>query len=119
MDFNELRRASRNRQRLSFFGLLQDPLRELPQIVFTLRSIQYPASMPVSLASLNLLQQTTSHFSFTVWRFFDQTSSITEQLATIRKLYEVANIPNRITAGKVPFPEDAQKIRHGVSLEFR
>ncbi|KAM5537530.1 hypothetical protein V8D89_008857 [Ganoderma adspersum] len=119
VDFNELRRASRNRQRFSFFGLLQDPLRELPQVVFTLRSIQHPASMPVSLASLNLLQQTTIQFSFAVWRFFDQTSSITEQLATIRKLYEVANIPNRIADGKIPFPEDAQKIRHGISLEFR
>lgn len=89
------------------------------QIVFTLRAVQYPASMPVSLASLNLLQQSTSQFSFMVWRFFDQTSSITEQLATVRKLYEVANIPNRIKDGTVPFPEDAQKIRNGVALEFR
>ncbi len=75
--------------------------------------------MPVSLASLNLLQQTTSHFSFTVWRLFDQTSSITEQLASVRKLYEVTNIPNRIQDGTVPFPENAQKIRNGVALEFR
>ena len=119
VDFHELRRESQSKKRFSLFGLLQDPLRELPQIVFTLRAIQYPASMPVSLASLNLLQQTTSHFSFTVWRFFDQTSSISDQLSTIRKLYEVANIPNRIDDGKVPFPEDAQKLRHGVSLEFK
>ncbi|EJF56118.1 P-loop containing nucleoside triphosphate hydrolase protein [Dichomitus squalens LYAD-421 SS1] len=119
VDFHELRRESRSKRRFSLFGFLQDPLRELPQIVFTLRAVQYPASMPVSLASLNLLQQTTSHFSFTVWRFFDQTSSITEQLSTIRKLYEVANIPNRVEDGKVPFPEDAQKLRHGVSLEFK
>ncbi len=75
--------------------------------------------MPVSLASLNLLQQSTSQFSFMVWRFFDQTSSITEQLATVRKLYEVANIPNRIEDGTVPFPEDAQKVQHGIALEFR
>ena len=81
--------------------------------------MQYPASMPVSLASLNLLQTTTSHFAFTLWRFFDQTSSITEQLATVRRLYDVAKIPNRITDGTVPFPEDAQSIRHGVALEIR
>lgn len=87
--------------------------------MFTLRAMQYPASMPVSLASLNLLQTTTSHFAFTLWRFFDQTSSITEQLATVRRLYDVAKIPNRITDGTVPFPEDAQSIRHGVALEFR
>ena len=89
------------------------------QIVFTLRAIQYPSSMPVSLASLNLLQQTTSQFSFTVWRFFDQTSSITEQLASIRRLYEIVNIPNRVQDGAVPFPEDVQKIKNGIALEFR
>ncbi|TFK85037.1 P-loop containing nucleoside triphosphate hydrolase protein [Polyporus arcularius HHB13444] len=119
MDFNDVRRISRSRKHFNFWSLLHDPLRELPQIVFTLRAIQHPASMPVSLASLNLLQQSTSQFSFMVWRFFDQTSSITEQLATVRKLYEVANIPNRIEDGTVPFPEDAQKIQHGIALEFR
>ncbi|KAL7285975.1 hypothetical protein ACG7TL_001090 [Trametes sanguinea] len=119
VDFMELRRVSRTRQRFGFFTFLQDPLRELPQIVFTLRAVQYPASMPVSLASLNLLQQTTSQFSYTLWRFFEQTGSVTEQLATVRKLYDVAHIPNRIPDGTVPFPEDEQKIRNGVSLEFR
>ncbi|KAI0757800.1 P-loop containing nucleoside triphosphate hydrolase protein [Daedaleopsis nitida] len=118
IDYNEQRRE-RARGRWSLFGLLQDPLRQLPQIVFTLRSIQYPASMPASLASLNLLQQTTSQFSWTVWRLFDQTSSISDQLSAVRKMYEVANIPNRIVDGTVPFPEDAEKIRHGISLEFR
>ncbi|KAH9891326.1 P-loop containing nucleoside triphosphate hydrolase protein [Cubamyces lactineus] len=119
VDFMEQRRVSRGRQRFSFLTFIQDPLRELPQIVFTLRAVQYPASMPVSLASLNLLQQTTSQFSYTLWRFFDQTGSVTEQLATVRKLYDVAHIPNRIPDGTVPFPEDAQKIRNGVELEFR
>ncbi|KAH9855745.1 P-loop containing nucleoside triphosphate hydrolase protein [Lenzites betulinus] len=119
VDFMEMRRISRSRQRFSLLTFVQDPLRELPQIVFTLRAVQYPASMPVSLASLNLLQQTTSQFSFTLWRFFEQTGSVTEQLATVRKLYSVAQIPNRIPDGKVPFPEDAQKIRNGVALEFR
>ncbi|KAI0656859.1 P-loop containing nucleoside triphosphate hydrolase protein [Cubamyces menziesii] len=119
MDFMEHRRVSRGRQRFSFITFIQDPLRELPQIVFTLRAVQYPASMPVSLASLNLLQQTTSQFSYTLWRFFEQTGSVTEQLATVRKLYDVAHIPNRVPDGTVPFPEDAQKIRNGVELEFR
>ncbi|KAI0820613.1 P-loop containing nucleoside triphosphate hydrolase protein [Trametes gibbosa] len=119
VDFMEMRRISRSRQRFGFFTFVQDPLRELPQIVFTLRAVQYPASMPVSLASLNLLQQTTSQFSYTLWRFFEQTGSVTEQLATVRKLYDVAHIPNRIPDGTVPFPEDAQKIRNGIALEFR
>ncbi|KAI0716195.1 P-loop containing nucleoside triphosphate hydrolase protein, partial [Cerioporus squamosus] len=106
MDFTDVRRTNRTRQRLSFWSLVQDPLREL------LRSA-VPASMPVSLASLNLLQQSTSQFSF-------MASSITEQLATVRKLYEVANIPNRIEDGTVPFPEDAQdQERHCVGVQVR
>ncbi|KAI8983177.1 P-loop containing nucleoside triphosphate hydrolase protein [Trametes punicea] len=119
VDFMELRRSSRSHRRFGFITFIQDPLRELPQIVFTLRAVQYPASMPVSLASLNLLQQTTSQFSYTLWRFFEQTGSVTEQLATVRKLYDVARIPNRIPDGTVPFPEDAQKIKNGISVEFR
>ena len=31
----------------------------------------------------------------------------------------IANIPNRIEDGTVPFPEDAQKVKHGISLEFK
>ncbi|KAI0668740.1 P-loop containing nucleoside triphosphate hydrolase protein [Trametes maxima] len=119
VDFMELRRVTLNRRRFGLFTFIQDPLRELPQIVFTLRAVQYPASMPVSLASLNLLQQTTSQFSYTLWRLFENTVSVTEQLQIVRKLYDVAHIPNRIRDGTVPFPEDAQKIRHGVALEFR
>ncbi|KAI0770932.1 P-loop containing nucleoside triphosphate hydrolase protein [Trametes elegans] len=120
VDFMEHRYTEiRGRRPFGYLSFLQDPLRELPQIVFTLRAVQYPASMPVSLASLNLLQQTTSHFSYTLWRFFEQTGSVTEQLGRVRKLYDVAHIPNRIQDGTVPFPEDVQKIRNGVALEFR
>ncbi|OBZ79057.1 hypothetical protein A0H81_00110 [Grifola frondosa] len=118
-DFWELRRAQESRTGLRFWSLWQDPLRELPQIVFTLRAVQYPSSMPVSLASLNLIQQTTMHFTFAVYRLFSQTVSIADQLATVRKLYEVAKIPNRIVDGAMPFPEDAQKLICGVALEFR
>ena len=52
-------------------------------------------------------------------RFLEQTGSIAEQLTTVRKLYEVINIPNRIPDGDQPFPEDSQKIKFGISVEFR
>lgn len=81
--------------------------------------MQYPASIPVSLASLSLIQENTSNLTWTIGRFLEQTGSIAEQLATVRKLYEVTNIPNRIPDGNQAYPEDTSKVKHGISVEFR
>lgn len=75
--------------------------------------------MAISLATLTLIQDNTSTLTWTIVRFFEQTGSIADQLATVRKLYEVANIPNRISDGVHAFPEDAQKVKSGISVEFR
>nr|VWP00422.1 Mitochondrial phosphate carrier protein [Ganoderma boninense] len=53
------------------------------------------------------------------YRLSYSTSSVAEQLATVRKLYEVGNIKNKIQDGTVPFPEDASQIKSGIALEFR
>ncbi|KAJ6569697.1 P-loop containing nucleoside triphosphate hydrolase protein [Mycena sp. CBHHK59/15] len=118
-DFFEAFQLERVKNRLSLTGFLSDPLRELPQIVFTLRAVQYPASIPLSLASLNLITQTTSKFSRTLFDLLNQTETIAERLASIRKVYEVVTIPNVVTDGETPFPEDQQNLRFGVSVEFR
>ncbi|KAA1475432.1 HlyB/MsbA family ABC transporter [Dentipellis sp. KUC8613] len=98
---------------------LQEPLTELPQIVFTLRAVQYPASIPISLVSLNLIQQSSQTFVSTISQFSSQAQSLSEQMANLRKLYEAANIPNKIPDGRMPFPENSQTVHAGVSLEFR
>ncbi|KZT68754.1 P-loop containing nucleoside triphosphate hydrolase protein [Daedalea quercina L-15889] len=118
-DFPEVWRHWKGRRRLSFASIFKEPWKELPQIVFTLRSMQSPASIPASLASLNLIQTTASNFGFTVYAFAYQFGSIADQLATVRKLYDIVNIPNRIPDGTVPFPEDAQKAKAGIDVEFR
>jgi ABC-type multidrug transport system fused ATPase/permease subunit len=87
--------------------------------VFTLRAVQYPSDIPLSLASLNLITQTTSKFSRTLFDLFEQTGSVADNLASIRKLYETYSIPNIVADGVTPFPEDQQKLRLGVALEFR
>jgi hypothetical protein len=48
-----------------------------------------------------------------------QTGNVSERLSALRKLYEVGNIPNQVIDGAVPFPENGQSIRDGISLEFR
>lgn len=118
-DFWEIVREQQFHEKLTLTSLLKDCWRELPQIVFALRAVQHPAHIPVSLASLNLIQGTTQRFGFTMYRFMEQFGSIADQLGNVRKLYEVVNISNKIPDGTVPFPEVAQEVKTGVSVEFR
>ena len=124
--------ASTTRSRDGFSGgvLLQELLRGLPEIVFTLRAVQQPSSIPLSLASLNLITQTTQSFTYAAFSLVDETGSITDKLGAVRQLYEVTKIPNRVRVKSekvldqddpklgVPFPED-QSLELGVSVEFR
>ncbi|KAI5989752.1 P-loop containing nucleoside triphosphate hydrolase protein [Pisolithus albus] len=119
MDFPEIRRAFLVRDRLTLTSVLREPLRELPQIVFTLRAIQYPISIPISLASLTLITQTANSFSSTLFQLFGESFSLSEQFASVRKLYEISTIPNRVVDGTISFPENQQTLKLGVSIEFR
>ncbi|KAH7926211.1 P-loop containing nucleoside triphosphate hydrolase protein [Leucogyrophana mollusca] len=118
-DFPEMRRAHTIRDRLTFLSILREPMHELPQIVFTLRAVQYPASIPLSLASLTLINQTANSFSSSLFHFFGQSFSLAEQFSSVRKMYEIANVPNRIPEGKEPYPENQQSLNAGISVEFR
>ncbi|PPQ90445.1 hypothetical protein CVT25_014963 [Psilocybe cyanescens] len=118
--------------------LIPEVLRALPEasIVFALRAIQQPESIPLSLASLNLITQTTSSFTRTAFSLMDDTTSITTTFSRVIHLYEVARIPNRVKVIPTektkeqqlpdhddpmlgtPFPEDDQALRWGISVEF-
>jgi hypothetical protein len=87
--------------------------------VFTLRAVQYPTSIPLSLASLNLIRDNANAFSNAVFTLMDETGSIAEQLANVRKLYEIENIPNKVVDGREPFPENQQTLDKGISVEFK
>ncbi|KAH8996469.1 HlyB/MsbA family ABC transporter [Lactarius hatsudake] len=100
-------------------SLLRVALKELPQIIFTLQAVKKPMSIPVSLASLHLLQQSSDTFVMGVDDIFEKMGSISDQLSSLRKLYEAENIPNKVVDGTIPFPENAQLISDGISLEFR
>ena len=89
------------------------------QIIFTLQAVRKPTSIPVSLASLHLLQQSLSTFVMRINDILRNAGSISDRLSSLRKLYEAENIPNKVVDGTVPFPENAQSIGDGISLEFR
>lgn len=99
--------------------------------------MQQPASIPLSLASLTLITQTSQSFARTAFALVDETESITDTLSKVIQLYEVARIPNRVKVlpSKIneqhdvvdpddpllgnPFPEDQQTLQLGISVEFR
>ncbi|KAG1746810.1 P-loop containing nucleoside triphosphate hydrolase protein [Suillus lakei] len=118
-EFPELRRAHALKDRLSIASILREPMRELPQIVFTLRAVQKPMSIPLSLASLTLINQTSNSFSTTLFSLFGESFSLAEQFANVRKLYEIENVQNKVVDGTKPFPENQQALRSGISVEFR
>ncbi|KAH9054292.1 HlyB/MsbA family ABC transporter [Lactarius vividus] len=100
-------------------SLLRVSLEELPQIIFTLQAVKKPMSIPVSLASLHLLQQSSDTFVMSINVIFEKMGSISDRLSSLRRLYEAENIPNKVVDGTIPFPENAQSISSGISLEFR
>jgi hypothetical protein len=89
------------------------------QIIFTLQVVQKPTSIPVSLASLHLLQGSLSTFAQRINLILQDAGSISVQLSDLRKLYDAENIANKVVDGTTPFPENAQSICDGISLEFK
>jgi hypothetical protein len=89
------------------------------QVVFTLRAVQYPSSIPVSLVSLGLIQETSASFSGIFNEFLYHVGSVADRLSSLRKLYEAVNIANKIPDGNLSWPENPQTLCMGVSVEFR
>lgn len=116
--------------------------RRSSQIVFILRAVRQPSTIPRSLASLALITQTTQSFAYSLLALADETGGIGERLQAVRGLYEVTKIKNQVhvhvhekprkrntknddndddmeaTRG-LPFPEDSSSLAHGVGIEFR
>ncbi|KAH9001450.1 HlyB/MsbA family ABC transporter [Lactarius akahatsu] len=118
-DFWSTYSSSRRIETFEPIRLLRIPIQELPQIIFTLQVVQKPSSIPVSLASLPLLQQSSSTFMMRINEILQDVESISTRLSSLRNLYEAENIANKVVDGTIPFPENAQSIGDGISLEFR
>ncbi|TEB38531.1 HlyB/MsbA family ABC transporter [Coprinellus micaceus] len=109
----------KRRQQTMFIQFLQDPLGELPRIVFCLRAVQYPASIPMSLTSLQLITSTVQSFSSSLFELVQKSSRVAEKLQAVRKLYDVSAVPNKVEDGHLPFPEKQHTLTPGFEIEFR
>lgn len=76
-------------------------------------------TIPLSLASLTLINQTSNSFSTTLFSLFGESFSLGEQFANVRKLYEIENVQNKVVDGAESFPENQQALKSGISVEFR
>ena len=83
-----------------------------------LRAIRTPLSIPVSMASLNVVEQSTSSFLQQFMRMRFELYRLTRSMRSIRTLYEVEEISNSLSDGKIPYPENTQSLRTGISVEF-
>lgn len=118
-DFYELLRHKSSEAAPSLSSLVSVSLRELPEILYLLRAAEHPASIPVSIASMRLVQETTSSFMNTFMGFLNESGSIAERFHKVRQLYEIENIPNHVADGNISFPEDRESLKSGMSVEFR
>lgn len=118
-DFYEILRYKSSLAAPSLSSLLSVSLRELPEVLYLLRAAEHPASIPMSIASMRLVQETTSSFMNAFMGLLNESGSIAERFHKVRQLYEIENIPNNVVDGKISFPEDRQTLKSGMSVEFR
>jgi len=118
-DFYELLRHKSSQAAPSLSSLVSVSLRELPEVLYLLRAAEHPASIPVSIASMRLVQETTSSFMNAFMGFINESGSIAERFHKVRQLYEIENIPNNVVDGNISFPEDRQSLKSGMAVEFR
>ncbi|CAE6454074.1 unnamed protein product [Rhizoctonia solani] len=121
-EFWEARRYHQTKNAGNPIALAMPLFRDLPQIIFALRAIHTPASIPLSLAQLDLVQRNVTAFSQQLENFSHIVEGISYSFQTIESLYSIIDIPNHIPDA----PPDAlplalvqdQKVK-GLGIEFR
>jgi ABC-type multidrug transport system fused ATPase/permease subunit len=113
-EFRVLHQIHSMKKRLSIVPILRDAMHELPQIAFALRAAQKPMTIPLSLASLALIEHASTLFMSTHFSTYGG-PTIAMHFSNVRDLYETENVQNKVTDGTELFPS----LRTGMSVEFR
>ncbi|KAG2030068.1 P-loop containing nucleoside triphosphate hydrolase protein [Suillus americanus] len=117
-EFGEMYEAHSIKKRLSIASILRATMQELPELAFVLSAVRKPMTVPLSFASLVLIEHTSDAFISThlsPYRMF----SLAAILASLRNLYEFQNVQNKVVDGTERFPESQQSLSSGISVEFR
>ncbi|KDQ19846.1 hypothetical protein BOTBODRAFT_379709 [Botryobasidium botryosum FD-172 SS1] len=100
-------------------SFLYDLVGQAPELFIAARALKAPSTIPVSLASLKVLQEkasTLSSLAFVIWR---ESQSLLSQFRAIRNFYEIINIPNKVVDGNEPYPIDTKDGKVGAAIEFK
>jgi len=108
-----------HRGRNNLLRLLLSPATELSELLLLMQALRAPATLPSSFASLSIIRSSIQEVYWKFRRLKDQANDIEGVFSDFRQLYELPNIPKGVLDGGLPFPENAQDLREGVSIEFR
>ncbi|KAF8605012.1 P-loop containing nucleoside triphosphate hydrolase protein [Ceratobasidium sp. AG-I] len=121
-DFWEARRYEKTKHKGNPVSLAMPLLRDLPQIIFALRAIHTPATIPLSLAQLDLVQRNVGTFTNQLENLSHMIEGISYSFQTIQNLYSIIDIPNQIPDAELdakPLTISAEEKVQGLSIEFR
>ncbi|KAJ2926715.1 hypothetical protein H1R20_g10365, partial [Candolleomyces eurysporus] len=97
----------------------RDPVDALTQVYTCLRFVDSPASVPFSLANLELINSTITSLTFGMRSLGAQVDGISTQIDKVRRFYELLELTNKIEDGHIPFPENQMDLSQGISVEFK
>jgi hypothetical protein len=84
------------------------------KIAFALNALRTPSRIPLSLATLELVLSQVGRFTDLLMSFMQKTGSLRSQIAAIRMLYTVNQLPNLVKDGYKELSCGGK----GVSVEF-
>ncbi|RXW18382.1 hypothetical protein EST38_g7471 [Candolleomyces aberdarensis] len=96
-----------------------DPFDAIAQIYICYRVIHSPASVPFSLATLQLVNTTLSSLNRGLFELGQRINHLSERFKKLGDFYELFDIRNKLEDGIISFPVNTVDLSRGVSVEFK
>ncbi|KAJ2920908.1 hypothetical protein H1R20_g16186, partial [Candolleomyces eurysporus] len=109
----------RNPWRNKLLDYASDPFDAIAQIYICYRVIHSPASVPFSLATLQLVNTVLSSLNRGLSELDQHIDRLSERFKSLRDFYELFDIRNKIEDGTISFPGNTVDLSRGVSIEFK
>ena len=104
------------RQQFSIVGTLRDMLSHFPLIHLAYTASHSLETIPLSLATITLVQSTTNRLATKVEQLANVSDGLADEVANFRDLFELSDMSADLTDGTMPFEK---RDGHGVHIEFR
>lgn len=91
-------------------------LSQFPLIHLAYTSVHSPSTIPLSLATITLVQQTTHRFASKVEQLANLSDGLADEIMNFRNLFELVDMKTDVVSGKVPYESGVGK---GMKVEFR